>query len=192
MSDCRIEEQSPDALADYSRVTSNFKVRCIYHVQLIDNGLGGIVLQEREVEAPYVKDYDAVKGEGPTRWAKRWDISNWGVLSAFIDDVRVGGCVIAWDTPGVDKLEGRKDVAALWDIRVAPEHRRQGIGSRLFEAAVAWSRARRCRVFKVETQNINVPACRLYVKHGCVLGVINRFGYDELPDETELVWYREL
>jgi len=45
---------------------------------------------------------------------------------------------------------------------------------------------------KAETQNINVPACRFYAKHGFTLGVVNRFAYQEFPDEVELVWYRKL
>ena len=187
-----IVEQSVEDLTDYSSVPISFEVRAILDVQVIDRGLGGFVLSERKNETPYVKDYDAFKGEGPTRWAKRWDISNWGVISAFVNGSRVGGCVVAYDTPGVHKLEGRRDVAALWDLRVHPDHRRSGIGSRLFQAAVAWAKSRNCRLFKVETQNINVPACRLYAKHGCVVGLINRYAYDEFPDEVELVWYKEL
>jgi hypothetical protein len=47
-------------------------------------------------------------------------------------------------------------------------------------------------MLKAETQNINVPACRLYAKHGFVLGVINRYAYAALPDEVELIWCKEL
>ena len=47
-------------------------------------------------------------------------------------------------------------------------------------------------MLKAETQNINVPACRLYAKHGFALGAINRHAYTELPDEVELVWSKEL
>ena len=49
-----------------------------------------------------------------------------------------------------------------------------------------------CRILKAETQNINVPACRLYAKHGFTLGAVNLFAYAELPDEVELVWYKVL
>jgi hypothetical protein len=45
---------------------------------------------------------------------------------------------------------------------------------------------------KIETQNINVPACRFYAKHGFILGAVNRFAYPELPDEVELIWCKEL
>ncbi|NQT85506.1 GNAT family N-acetyltransferase [bacterium] len=187
-----IIEQSVADLSDYSTIPIAFEARAILDVEVVDHGLGGFVLSEREIESPHVKDYDAFKGEGPAPWADRWDISNWGILSAFLDGSRVGGCVVAWDTPGVHKLEGRKDVAALWDLRVHPAHRRTGVGSKLFQAAVAWAKERGCRCLKVETQNINVPACRFYARQGCVLGSINRYGYDEFPDEVELVWYKEL
>lgn len=50
-----------------------------------------------------------------------------GVLSAFDGPSRVGGAVVAWRTPGADMLEGRDDLAVLWDIRVHPEYRGRGI-----------------------------------------------------------------
>ena len=89
-------------------------------------------------------------------------------------------------------LEGREDITVLWDIRVAPKFRRQGVGSRLFEAAVGFSEKRRCEFMKIETQSINVPACRFYEKHGCVLGAVNRFAYRDFPDEIEMLWYKML
>jgi streptothricin acetyltransferase len=192
MTNLDIIEESVADLAAYGSVPIAFEARTVLDIEVVDRGMGGIALSEREIETPYVKDYDAYEEGGPARWADRWDISNWGVISAFLDGSRVGGCVVAYDTPGVHKLEGRKDVAALWDLRVHPDHRYMGIGSKLFGEAVAWATRRQCRFLKVETQNINVPACRLYMKHGCVLGVINRYAYREFPAEVELVWYKEL
>ena len=184
----KIVEQSVADLAVYSSIPISFTVQTTLDVRVIDQGLGGLVLSERKNETPYVKDYDAIEGERPTRW----DIANWGMISAFVAGSRVGGCVVAYGTPGVNMLEGRKDIAALWDLRVHPDHRRTGIGSNLLQAAMAWARKRNCGVFKVETQNINVPACRLYAKHGYVLGLINRYAYREFPEEVQLVWYREM
>ena len=119
----------------------------------------GLTLREAPVEIPWVKDYDTIKGEGPARWAKRFDVSNWGLFAAYEAGTRVGGAVIAFNTAGVNMLEGRSDLAVLWDLRVRPEVRRTGIGSELFTATETWARASGCRSLKVETQNINVPAC---------------------------------
>jgi ribosomal protein S18 acetylase RimI-like enzyme len=92
-------------------------------------------------------------------------------------------------------LAGRKDLAVLWDLRVHPEFRRRGIGARLFLAAAAWARERDCVQLDVETQNVNVPACRFYRRSGCRLSRIDRFAY--WPDracrqEILLVWSLEL
>jgi GNAT superfamily N-acetyltransferase len=136
------------------------------------------------------KDYDA--DERPAQWAKRWNIQNWGLVSAWDHATRIGGAVIAFDTPGVSMLEGRRDLVVLWDIRVAPAWRRSGVGSMLFDAATSWARARGCSRLDVETQNINVPACRFYARMGCTLRRVDRFAYADLPDEVQLLWSRQL
>ncbi len=192
MLNVRISEEPISALPEYARIPISFEVRSIFDVQLLEDGLQGIRLTERRLETPWIKDYDAYENEGPLSWGQLWDISNWVMISAFVDDSMIGGCVIAYDTPGVYKLEGRKDIAVLWDLRVAPEFRGKGIGGQLLDAAVAWARKKQCRLMKIETQNINVPACRFYAKHGFILGAVNRFAYPELPDEVELIWCKEL
>ena len=89
-------------------------------------------------------------------------------------------------------LEGRTDLAVLWDIRVQPEFRRHGIGSALFQASEQWALKKNCSQLKVETQNINVPACRFYAREGCILGAIHRFAYKDFPNEVQLLWYKQL
>ena len=79
-------------------------------------------------------------------------------------------------------------MVVLSDLRVHPDYRDRGIGRELFQAAVRWGKERGCKLLKVETQNINVPACRFYARQGCVLGSVNRFAYPDLPEEVELVW----
>ena len=190
--DTMVIEESVAALADYTKVSIAYLVESRLRVEPVRNGLGGLRLVEEIVEPPYAKDYDQESGEGPTRWLKRWDISHWGVLSVFDGPRRMGGAVVAWRTPGVDMLEGRDDLAALWDIRVRPEYRRRGIGSKLFGCAVDWARQRGCSALKVETHNANVPACRFYAKLGCELGAIDRRAYPDAPEEVQLLWYVEL
>ena len=94
------------------------------------------------MDVPYVKDYDAIEGESPTHWARRFDLSNWGLILCRASGRCVGGAVVAYNTPGVAMLEGRSDLAVLWDIRVSPELRGQGVGLALFQAAEAWATAK--------------------------------------------------
>ncbi len=187
-----VTEESVAVLPEYGCVPISFQVESRLRVEPIRNGLGGLLLVEEPVAAPYVKDYDAIENEGPSHWSKRWDISPWGVLSAFERGERIGGAVVAWKTEGMEMLEGREDLAVLWDLRVHPSFRGRGVGHRLFARAFAWARERQCRRFIVETQNINVPACRFYARQGCELGAIDRYAYGEALDEVQLLWYRNV
>lgn len=177
-------------LEDYARIRLSFEVRRVLDVVPLDNGLGGLTLSERKLRTPYLKDYDAI--ENPHQWTRSFDISNWGFFVARSDGLRVGGATVAFDTAGLTMLEDRGDIAVLWDIRVAAEARGQGVGMALFQAAEEWAVTQRCRRLKVETQTINVPACRFYAKQGCVLGAIHRFAYPDFPDEAQLLWYKDL
>jgi GNAT superfamily N-acetyltransferase len=188
----RIEEEPIGRLDEHASISIAFTVERILEVSIPDAGLGGVRLTEVAVESPWVKDYDAIKGEGPSRWLERFDTSNWGLLAAHDDRNRVGGAVIAFDTTGVHMLEGRRDIAALWDIRVRPDIRSSGLGSLLFRAVEQWSLSKGCRTLKIETQNINLPACRFYARMGCELGAIDRHAYSDHPEETQLLWFKDL
>ena len=187
-----VAEEPLTGLGLHGEVPIAFLVERVLDVRLIEDGLGGLVMTEKAVEVPCLKDYDALKGGGPTKWASRFDVTNWGLIAAHRAGQRVGGAVVAYNTAGVDMLESRRDLAVLWDIRVRPEARRSGTGSLLFGAVEAWARDRRCRTLKAETQNTNVPACRFYRRMGCTLGAINRFAYADLPDEVQLIWTKEI
>ena len=187
-----VSEQPLTALEDYASVPIAFEVSMVLDVAEQGQGRGEFILTERSLDLPYVKDYDAIAGEQPHQWARRFDMSNWGVLLAQAAGQRVGGAVVACHTPGLIMLEGRDDLAVLWDIRVSPEARGQGVGSALFRAAEAWARARGCRQLKVETQNINVPACRFYARQGCILAAVRRSAYPGLPSEIQLLWHKAL
>ena len=145
-----------------------------------------------ETVTPYLKDYDAFAEERPTAWPFRFDVSNWGFFAAFENGRRIGGAVVAWNTPGVEMLEGRHDLACLWDIRVQPDRLGAGAGTMLFEHAAGWSRGKGCKQLKIETQNVNVPACRFYEKRGCTLREVNPNAYPPELNEIQLLWYLEL
>ncbi len=186
-----IVEESSAALAQYEKVPIAFRVKTHFLIVPIDAGLGGLKFIEEPV-IPYVKDYDAFENERPSAWLKRFDISHWGIFSAFDGVQRLGGAAVAWNTPEIEMLEGRKDLACLWDLRVHPDYRDKRIGHKLFSIAVSWACERQCRRLKIETQNINVPACRFYARQGCELRGINRYAYGEELDEIQLLWYRDL
>ena len=188
----QIREKPASALAEYARVPTAFAVRERLAVRAPGAGLGGLHLAAEPVTPPYLKDYDADPDHHPTAWARRFDLAAWGILAAYAGPARAGGAIVAWGTPAVDLLEGRADLAVLWDLRVAPAWRGQGVGAALFRAAEAWALARGARWLKVETQNVNVAACRFYARRGCVLGAVHRFAYPGLPDEAQLLWYKPL
>jgi GNAT superfamily N-acetyltransferase len=186
-----IREESPSSLIDYASVSIAFEVRERLAVAAPDLGLRGLHLATEPVPAPYVKDYDA-DGHAPPNWASRFDLGRWGVLAAFADGKRVGGATIARDTPAVTMLEGRLDVAVLWDLRVTPSLRGRGVGTLLLRRAEAWAASHGGRWLKIETQNVNVAACRFYAGQGCRLGAIHRFAYPTRPDEAQLLWYKAI
>jgi ribosomal protein S18 acetylase RimI-like enzyme len=188
----QILEEPISQLGLQEAISIAFQVDRLLEVSTPDGGIGGITLREHVVDPPYMKDYDAIKDEGPTRWLARFDTTNWGLVAAFIDGNRVGGAVIAYDSAGVDLLENRSDLAALWDIRVSPALRRAGVGRQLFRAVETWACERHCTQLEVETQNVNVPACHFYRRMGCSIRSIDRFAYPNLPTEVKLVWLKDL
>ena len=186
---------TPDQLDQYVEIPIAFEVHSILSIESVERGLRGMVFREVPVDPPYVKDYDAPPDGSPLLWPRRWDVSNWGIFLATDDGLAVGAMAIAHRTPGMHMLAERDDVAALWDIRVRPERRRTGVGSALFEHAAAWSREGGCTQLRIETQDINVPACRFYARSGCRLILIDREAYVSCPQvahETKLVWALDL
>ena len=181
-----IIEEPLSRLDEYGEVPIRFEVLSIFEVR--GNDPDSALLVEKPVAVPWVKDYDTLQHGGPMGWTKRWDVSNWGMLAAYRGERRIGGTVLAYNTDGVYKLEGRDDLVFMWDLRVCSDERGRGVGRQLFEAAVDWARERQCLELKVETQNINVPACRFYQRQGCHLSSIDRDAYRAFPEEIELIW----
>ena len=187
-----VSEEPMTALPDYARVPIIFTVDRVLDVTNRDDGQSGFLLSERRLEVPYQKDYDAAADEGPLQWAHRFDLSKWALFTARVATRLVGGAVAAFDTPELTMLEGRRDLAVLWDIRVSPNMRGRGVGSALFGKVEAWARRQDCRQLMAETQNTNVAACRFYARQGCHLQAINRSAYPDFPEEIQLVWYKDL
>lgn len=184
-----VSSASGASIAEYACVPTAFCVNTVLDVE--DTVEGGLLLAEHQLGTPYVKDYDG-HAEGPAQWGTRFDTSRWRLLIARRGDTCVGGAAVACGLLDLEMSEGRSDLAVLWDVRVLPAARRQGIGAALFRAAEAWALGRGCRELKVETQNINAAACAFYAQRGCVLRAAHHGIYEASPDEVQLLWYKTL
>ncbi|WP_105616407.1 GNAT family N-acetyltransferase [Vallitalea okinawensis] len=185
-----IEEPTREILKDYSNISIEFIVDSEYTFEWQNNGLGGIKLVEKHVE-PYTKDYDSID-DNPSVLIDKFNLSNWCVVSVFDGDKQAGGAIIAFNTEDINMLEGRDDLAVLWDIRINKNYRRMGIGSRIIDRCIEWARSKNCTRFKIETQNNNVKACKFYASQGAKLSNINRYYYKEYPNEIQLIWSIDL
>lgn len=185
-----ITETDQSAFPDYGDISIAFPVNRVMRVVYTPDG--GIELTEERWPSPYIKDYDAIPDNRPADWGARWPHAHWRVFTAAQGGPSLGRATVIWRTPGVDMLEGRDDLMVLWDIRVDPSSRGRGIGIALMDTAESFARGQGCRCLKVETQTINVPACRFYRKCGFTLQQVNENAYPGLPGETQLLWYKSL
>ncbi|QDU25620.1 TDP-fucosamine acetyltransferase [Anatilimnocola aggregata] len=188
----QLREQLPNFIAQYGSIPIAFEVNEHLAVELFADGLGGIRLIRRDVDAPYKKDYDSLPGQSPDGWAKQWDLTKWCLCAAFSDEAHVGSVAIIIDTTQVYGRLRDNAEAVLWDIRVRPDYQRRGVGRQLLAFAERRARSAGKQRLSVETQNNNVPACRFYAAAGFELRCVDRFAYPLLPNEVQLIWSKQL
>jgi GNAT superfamily N-acetyltransferase len=164
-------------LSEFKNIPISFEVHSVYDV-IDDNDQ--IKLIERVLDKSYIKDYDELESNS---WFNM-NTSTWGIFLA-VDQTQnakpIGGAIVTMPE------------CALYDLRVAPSHRRLGVGRALFKHAVHWANQQGVTTcMSIETQNINVSACRFYASMGAKLGDIDRnaYQYDEkVKHEIRLNWY---
>ena len=184
-----IKKEGRSLLDVYSTIPTSFQVDSIYRLETDFAESLMLELKEEKIDKPFIKDYDKHPCDRPKEELKKFDIENWVFYGAYLDSSLAGCLILAHKSKKVYMLEGRDDIMCLWDIRIHPDLRRKGIGSKLFEAAVEETARLGCKFMKIETQNINVQACKFYKKQGCELGTISRYAYKDYPDEIQFVWY---
>lgn len=182
-----IKHISREALSEYPKISPAFMVSSVLQCKVIQGGLGGILLEEQPVAEPYVKDtYDV----DPEQWKAQFDTSGWAFFIAYEDDIPVGCATVASPSDKLDACGGRADMAVLWDIRVDRNHRRHSIGSQLLRRCADWAKENGYKVLGIETQNVNVPACRFYARQGCELAEIRITAEcAEVAHEAMLIWH---
>ena len=185
--------------SEYDSIPMRYNVKSYYKLEKINSGLGGFTLVECAVE-PYIKDFCIGDNGIAAQW-ERFDLSNWAFFMAFDGERPIGAATVASRTKEVGMLDGRDDLALLWDIRVDESYKRQGVGQALFDMAVEWSRKQALVQMKIECQSNNVPAIKFYHKQGAELSAIDEYAnytdytsYNapEFRHETEFIWFLDL
>lgn len=105
------EEPTRKVLKEYSNISIEYKVDSVYNLEWKNNGLGGIMIVEEAID-PYYKNYDSID-DNPSLLLEEFNLENWSVVSAFDGDTRIGGAIIAYNTEGVNMLEGRDDLVII-------------------------------------------------------------------------------
>ena len=77
------------------------------------------------------------------------------------------------------------------DICVKKDYRKKGIGHKLMDQAIGWTKEKNLRGIMLETQDVNLAACRFYKKYGFILGGVDTMLYAnfENSDQKALFWY---
>jgi ribosomal protein S18 acetylase RimI-like enzyme len=187
-----IETIQEERLTEYAQVPISFHGRSILEIQPSGEGFGGFILKEKTVE-PFSRDFDLL--DSPLLWPQCFDVSKWKLYMASSEGKPVGGAALVMNSAEIRMLEGKKDLACLWDIRVNPDWRGKGLGSALFRTVAREAKESGCLWLKIETQNNNVVANKFYRSQGCHLAQVHLHAYYDVPeckDEVMLFWYLDL
>ena len=177
-----VREETMASVEGYARISTAFRVARRLVIVGDPSAPTGVSIGEESVASPFIKDYDAVPDNRPSDWVRRFDTSRWRVFAAFVGDARIGGAILI---PPNDRAVVPA-IAELWDLRVDPAWRRCGVARTLWATMEAAAIADGASALEIETQHINVAACRLYQAHGGLLASVDRSAYPLLPDEVRL------
>lgn len=170
-----IRELDQSSLQDVNKVDGSFQVDS----RLVLSAIDGRIQYTVEPVPLYTKTYDFE----PLDYPSFIDNPDKTIFFAYADG-KLAGQIILW-------VNWNK-FAYIEDITVDVHFRRQGIGKLLMSRAVEWAKGKNLPGLMLETQDINVPACRFYERRGFVLGGFDHFLYKAMlpgSDEIALYWY---
>lgn len=131
------------------------------------------------VEPPYRKNY----GFDTDELAEYLNMPDGGLFVAQMNGCPIGYLIVS---------QSWNNYAVIEDIAVDAPHRGSGVARLMMDAAVEWARGAALAGVRLETQSINVAACRFYERYGFLLGGHDRYLYRGLhPEcrEVALFWY---
>jgi len=81
--------------------------------------------------------------------------------------------------------------ALIEDIAVSKSHRNKGVGSELVQKAIEWAKTKKLLGLVLETQDVNLLACRFYNKVGFQIGAVDTMLYANFDNahEKAVFWY---
>ncbi|MFE1628904.1 GNAT family N-acetyltransferase [Brevibacillus reuszeri] len=81
--------------------------------------------------------------------------------------------------------------ALIEDIAVAKDWRQKGIGTILLQKAIEWAIQNNLAGVMLETQDVNISACRFYAKNNFVIGGVDNMLYStfQTAHEKAVFWY---
>ena len=186
-----IKEVNSNYLTDYCKVPITFQGNSIFKVATPQNAFAGFILKEVTVNS-FFKDYDL--GGSPLEW-KKFDLTNWRFYIVYDENKPIAAATLVMKSEEIRMLEGKDDLACLWDIRVHPDYRGKGIGRAMFQKVANDAKDNGCVYLKIETQNNNVSANRFYSSQGCKLTQVHTKAYynePEYKDEVMMIWFLNL
>lgn len=125
--------------------------------------------------SPYTKSYQAAPSSAPGNSPT--------VFAAYLSGQPAGVLQLSVHWTGFALVE---------ELAINHFARRQGAASALLSAAKAWAVAHGLLGLRVETQNTNVPACKLYQACGFLLAGVDAMlykGATHAAHEVALFWY---
>ena len=146
--------------------------------QLLPAGQPAFAFELREtlVDLPLYKDYRAYQ---LTLEAVEDRLASAQGGYVALADGQVAGVILL-------NIEEWRGVARIEDIIVGRLFRRYGIGTLLLNCAADWARNHGCHAILLETQNINYPAIRFYLRNGLEVWGISQHFYPPGPEEHEV------
>jgi streptothricin acetyltransferase len=170
-----IREITHHCLADVNQCDSSFFTNSRFVLSAENDAIDYTIVNI----PPYQKHYPQVEAD----YAAYVDNPDKTIFLAYIDQQVAGQIIVSrhWNQYGY-----------IEDLAVDTCFRRRGIGQSLLQQAIRWARDRHLPGVMLETQNINVAACRLYERCGFRLGGFDRClyqGMDTGTEEVALFWY---
>jgi len=133
-------------------------------------------------ECVYDESYEKSYPNDDEDWGDYIDNPNKIVFFCYDDDDCVGQVRIRKNWNGYAYIE---------DIAVSKSHRKKGVGRMLIQKTVEWAKTKKLYGIMLETQDVNLLACRFYDKLGFKIGAVDTMLYSNFDNahEKAVFWY---